>query len=124
MAVGTGAALEIGKRGDADVFWCTPKNWNCRPCKRAPSFQRHDVMYNDFVVIGPANDPLKLKGTKSAVEAFQKIAAAGAPSSPGVTNRDPHQGAGRLEGRRPRPQRPEVVPGGGDGHGKDPAPGQ
>jgi len=40
---------------------------------------RHDVMYNDFVIIGPTNDPLKIKGMKSAVEAFKKIAAQGAP---------------------------------------------
>ena len=40
---------------------------------------RHDVMYNDFVIIGPASDPLKIKGLTSAAEAFKKIAAAGGP---------------------------------------------
>lgn len=40
---------------------------------------RHDVMYNDFVIIGPANDPLKIKGIKSATEAFKKIAGSGYP---------------------------------------------
>ncbi len=79
VAVGTGAAIEIGKRGDADVLFCHAKEQELQAVQEGFFVNRHDVMYNDFVIIGPANDPLKLKGLKSAVEAFKKIAAAGGP---------------------------------------------
>ena len=77
VAVGTGAAIEIGKRGDADVLFCHAKEQELKAVQEGFFVNRHDVMYNDFVIIGPANDPLKIKGLKSAVEAFKKIAAAG-----------------------------------------------
>jgi tungstate transport system substrate-binding protein len=79
VAVGTGAALEIGKRGDADVVFVHAKELEQQAVQEGFFVNRHDVMYNDFVIIGPANDPLKIKGLKSAVEAFRKIAAAGGP---------------------------------------------
>jgi tungstate transport system substrate-binding protein len=79
VAVGTGAAIEIGKRGDADVLLCHAKALELQAVKEGYFVNRHDVMYNDFVIIGPANDPLKIKGMKSAQEAFKKIAAAGGP---------------------------------------------
>jgi len=79
VAVGTGAAIEIGKRGDADVVFVHAKQQELKAVQEGFFVNRHDVMYNDFVVIGPKNDPLKIKGLKSAVEAFKKIAAAGGP---------------------------------------------
>jgi len=79
VAVGTGAAIEIGKRGDADVVMVHAKQQELKAVKEGAFVNRHDLMYNDFVIIGPANDPLKIKGMKSAVEAFKKIAAAGTP---------------------------------------------
>ena len=79
VAVGTGAAIEIGKRGDADVLFCHAKDQELQAVQEGFFVNRHDVMFNDFVIIGPANDPVKIKGLKSAVEAFQKIAAAGRP---------------------------------------------
>lgn len=79
VAVGTGAAIEIGKRGDADVLFCHAKDQELKAVQEGFFVNRHDVMYNDFVIIGPANDPLKIKGMKSAAEAFKKIAAAGTP---------------------------------------------
>jgi tungstate transport system substrate-binding protein len=79
VAVGTGAAIQIGKRGDADVVMVHAKDQELQALAEGYFVNRHDLMYNDFVIIGPANDPLKLKGMKSAVEAFQKIAAAGTP---------------------------------------------
>jgi tungstate transport system substrate-binding protein len=79
VAVGTGAALEIGKRGDADVVLVHAKEQELKAVQEGCFVNRHDVMYNDFVIIGPADDPLKIKGLKSAVAAFQKIAAAGGP---------------------------------------------
>ena len=78
VAVGTGAAIEIGKRGDADVVMVHAKELELKAVQEGAFVNRHDLMYNDFVIIGPANDPLKIKGMKSAVDAFKKIAAPGA----------------------------------------------
>jgi len=74
VAVGTGAAIEIGKRGDADVVFVHAKEQELRAVEEGYFVNRHDVMYNDFVIIGPQNDPTKIKGIKSASEAFRKIA--------------------------------------------------
>jgi tungstate transport system substrate-binding protein len=78
VAVGTGAAIEIGKRGDADAVMVHAKQQELKAVQEGAFVNRHDLMYNDFVIIGPANDPLKIKGMKSAVDAFKKIAAPGA----------------------------------------------
>ncbi len=78
VAVGTGAAIEIGKRGDADVVFVHAKEQELKAVEEGFFVNRHDVMYNDFVVIGPPSDPAKVKGMKSAVEAFKAIAASGA----------------------------------------------
>jgi tungstate transport system substrate-binding protein len=74
VAVGTGAAIEIGKRGDADVVMVHAKQQELKAVEEGAFVNRHDLMYNDFVVIGPANDPVKIKGMKSAPEALKKIA--------------------------------------------------
>jgi tungstate transport system substrate-binding protein len=75
VAVGTGAAIEIGKRGDADVVMVHAKQQELKALEEGWFKDRHDIMYNDFVIIGPTDDPLKLKGMKSVEEAFKKIAA-------------------------------------------------
>ena len=77
VAVGTGAAIEIGKRGDADVVFVHAKEQELKAVEEGFFVNRHDVMYNDFVIIGPTNDPAKIKGMKSAIEAFKKIAESG-----------------------------------------------
>ena len=79
MAVGTGAAIEIGKRGDADVVLVHAKNQELKAVEEGFFVNRHDVMYNDFVIIGPPDDPAKIKGLKSATEAFKKIAGSNSP---------------------------------------------
>jgi len=79
VAVGTGAALKLGQRGDADVVMVHAKNQELKTVKEGWFVDRHDFMYNDFVIIGPAHDPLKIKGMKSATEAFKKISAQGGP---------------------------------------------
>jgi tungstate transport system substrate-binding protein len=78
VAVGTGAAIEIGKRGDADVVMVHAKEQELKAVQEGAFVNRHDLMYNDFVIIGPTNDPLKIKGMKSAAEAFKKIGDQGA----------------------------------------------
>ncbi len=76
IAVGTGAAIEIGKRGDADIVFVHAKELELKAVEEGYFVNRHDVMYNDFIIIGPLNDPVKIKG-KSAAEAFRKIARGG-----------------------------------------------
>lgn len=77
VAVGTGAAIEIGKRGDADVVFVHAKEEELKAVSEGYFVNRHDVMYNDFVIIGPADDPAKIKGIKSANNAFKRIAEKG-----------------------------------------------
>ena len=60
VAVGTGAAIEIGKRGDTDVVMVHAKDQELKAVEEGWFVDRHDIMYNDFVIIGPANDPLKI----------------------------------------------------------------
>lgn len=84
VARGTGAAIEMGKRGDADVVFVHAKEQELKAVEEGFFVNRHDVMYNDFVIIGPPNDPAKIKGVKSAAEAFKKIAG----SSPFVSRGD------------------------------------
>jgi tungstate transport system substrate-binding protein len=78
VAVGTGAAIEIGKRGDADFVLVHAKEQELKAVEEGFFVNRHDVMYNDFVIIGPSNDPAKIKGMKLAADAFKKIAESGA----------------------------------------------
>jgi tungstate transport system substrate-binding protein len=73
VARGTGAAIEMGKRGDADVAFVHAKEQELKAVAEGYFVDRHDVMYNDFVIIGPTGDPAKIKGMKSAVDAFEKI---------------------------------------------------
>ena len=79
VAVGTGASIEIGKRGDADVVFVHAKEQELKAVEEGFFVNRHDVMYNDFIIIGPTNDPAKIKGIKSAADAFKKIAESGQP---------------------------------------------
>lgn len=79
VARGTGAAIEMGKRGDADAVFVHAKEMEIRAVEEGFFVNRHDVMYNDFVIIGPPNDPSKVKGLKSATEGFKRISAGTAP---------------------------------------------
>ncbi len=74
VAVGTGAAIEIGKRGDVDVVFVHAKEQELKALQEGYFVNRHDVMYNDFIIVGPADDPLKIRGMRLAVEAFKRIA--------------------------------------------------
>src|SRR4030067_2316483 len=78
VARGTEAAIELGKRGDADVVFVHAKEQELKAVEEGYFVNRHDVMYNDFVIIGPPSDPAKIKGMRSAADAFKKIAESGA----------------------------------------------
>ena len=79
VAVGTGQALDIGRRGDADVVFVHDKPAEEKFVEEGYSTKRYEVMYNDFILIGPKSDPAKVGGGKDIQAAFQKIAAAQAP---------------------------------------------
>lgn len=79
VARGTGAAIEMGKRGDADAVFVHAKELELKAVEEGYFVNRHDVMYNDFVIIGPPDDPAKIKGIKSAIDAFRRIAESGSP---------------------------------------------
>jgi tungstate transport system substrate-binding protein len=76
VAVGTGQALDIGRRGDADVVFVHDRPAEEKFLADGFGLKRHDVMYNDFVVIGPKSDPAHIAGGKDVAEALRKIAAA------------------------------------------------
>jgi tungstate transport system substrate-binding protein len=73
IAVGTGQALEIGRQGDADVVFVHAKPMEVGFIAEGYGVQRHAVMYNDFVLIGPKSDPARIRGTKYAADALQMI---------------------------------------------------
>ena len=77
VAVGTGASIEIGKRGDADVVFVHAKEQELKAVEEGFFVNRHDVMYNDFVIVGPPADPAKIKGMRSAADALKAIAVSG-----------------------------------------------
>ena len=79
VAVGTGQALDIGRRGDADVVFVHDKPAEEKFVEEGFSTKRYEVMYNDFILIGPKSDPAKIAGGKDIQAAFQKIAASQAP---------------------------------------------
>jgi len=74
VAVGTGQALENGRRGDGDVLLVHAKPAEERFVAERYGVSRQDVMYNDFVIVGPANDPAGVKGMKDAPAALRQIA--------------------------------------------------
>ena len=75
IAVGTGKALKLAEQGDVDVVLVHARSLEDKFIANGFGVNRRDVMYNDFVVIGPANDPADLRHAATAVEAFQRIAA-------------------------------------------------
>lgn len=75
VAVGTGQALEIGRAKDADILLVHSKEDEEKFVSDGYGSERADVMYNDFVIVGPPADPAQLKGTATAAEALEKIAA-------------------------------------------------
>ena len=79
VAVGTGQALDIGRRGDADVVFVHDKPAEEKFVEEGYSTQRNEVMYNDFVLIGPKADPAKIGGGKDIQAGLQKIASTQTP---------------------------------------------
>ena len=78
VALGTGQAIDLGKRGDADVAFVHDKEAEEKALAEGSFVDRREVMYNDFVVVGPKSDPAKAKG-RDVVAGLKKIAQAKAP---------------------------------------------
>lgn len=79
VAVGTGQALQLGRDGNADVLLVHARDLEDAFMAEGHGVRRADVMYNDFVLLGPAADPAGVAGAANTAEAFTRIAAAGAP---------------------------------------------
>jgi tungstate transport system substrate-binding protein len=78
VALGTGQALDMGRRGDADVVFVHARPLEEKFVAEGYGERRYEVMYNDFVVIGPQSDPAKAAG-KDVVRALQRVHEAKAP---------------------------------------------
>jgi len=79
VAVGTGQAIRNAANGDGDVLFVHAKPVEEQFVADGHGVARHDVMYNDFVIVGPPSDPAGLRGSSDVVASLQSIAAAEAP---------------------------------------------
>jgi tungstate transport system substrate-binding protein len=73
IAVGSGQALKMGEKGEADVLLAHSPDAEKRFAEQGFGINRKLVMHNDFVIVGPTNDPARIRGAKSAKEALKKI---------------------------------------------------
>ena len=79
IAVGSGQALELGRRGDADVLLTHSPDAEKAFVTDGHGNERHLIMHNDFLLVGPNTDPAGVKGKESSVEAFRQIAKSKSP---------------------------------------------
>jgi tungstate transport system substrate-binding protein len=93
VAVGTGQALALGMRGDADALLVHDRLGEDKFVAEGYGIDRRDVMYNDFVVVGPRQDPAGIRALRDAREAFRRIAAGRAP----FASRGDDSGTNRME---------------------------
>jgi tungstate transport system substrate-binding protein len=93
VAVGSGAALQMGQEGNADVLLVHSPSAEKTYMDGGFGVDRRLVMHNDFIIVGPAADPAGIKGTATAVEAFTKIASAKA----GFISRGDKSGTNTME---------------------------
>lgn len=93
VAVGSGQALAIGMRGDADALLVHDRPREDKFVAEGYGIDRRDVMFNDFVVVGPASDPAKVRGLRDAKDAFRRIAATAGP----FASRGDDSGTHRME---------------------------
>ena len=93
VAVGTGQALAIGARGDADALLVHDRIGEDKFVADGFGIDRRDVMYNDFVIVGPDTDPAHIRGSHDARQALSSIATAKAP----FASRGDDSGTNRME---------------------------
>ncbi len=93
VAVGTGKAITLAENGDADVILVHAREAEDKFIEEGYGVNRRDVMYNDFIILGPAADPAGIKGLSDAREAFQRIAV----SEVGFISRGDDSGTNKKE---------------------------
>ncbi len=110
VSVGTGKALEYGRNGDVDVVLVHDPEAEAKFVAEGSGVNRRQVMFNDFIIVGPVSDPAKVKGL-SVTEALKKIAQDGAPFASRADKSGTAYGrAAPLEGcRNARARQGEVV---------------
>ena len=101
IAVGSGQAMTMGQKGEADVLLVHSPDAEKKFIDDGYGINRQLVMHNDFVIVGPAADPAKIKGTKSSAEALKLIAQANAlfmsrGDNSGTHARKKHYGKKRI----------------------------
>jgi len=79
VVLGTGQALDVGRRGDADVVFVHARAAEDKFLAEGQGVKRYPVMYNDFVLIGPKSDPAHVGGDKNILDAMRKVESAKAP---------------------------------------------
>jgi tungstate transport system substrate-binding protein len=79
VALGTGQALDLARRGDADVVFVHARSAEEKFLAEGHGVKRFPVMYNDFVLVGPKSDPAKVAGGRDILDALRKLKSAGAP---------------------------------------------
>jgi tungstate transport system substrate-binding protein len=95
VALGTGQAIDLGKRGDADVAFVHDKEAEEKMVAEGWFVDRREVMYNDFIVVGPKSDPARAKG-RDVVAAVKKIVQAKAPFASRGDNSGTHSAELRV----------------------------
>lgn len=93
VSVGSGAAIALGQRGEADVVLAHAPDNERQFVASGVGIDRQLVMYNDFIIVGPAADPAKIDGAVDALDAMKKIAASGSP----FISRGDNSGTQQLE---------------------------
>jgi len=93
VSVGTGQALELAAKGEADVALVHAPSLEKKHVADGKLLNRRLVMYNDYIILGPANDPAKIKSIKSSAEAMKRIAA----SASRFVSRGDNSGTHNLE---------------------------
>ncbi len=96
VAVGTGQALKNARNGDADVVLVHSKEDEEKFVSDGWGVKRHDVMYNDFIIVGPDSDPAGIRGLSNADQAFRKIAMVEAPFASRGDNSGTHKAELKL----------------------------
>ena len=128
IAVGSGEAIKLGETKDADVLLVHSPAAEKKFIAAGFATERNDVMYNDFVIVGPPADPAGVKGSASAAEAIKKIAEAGKAGKATFVSRGDDSGTDAKEmtlwagasDRHADARSQPVVPLDRPGHGRDP----
>ena len=97
VAVGTGQALRLARNGDADVLFVHHKASEEKFVRDGYGVRRFDVMYNDFIIVGPKDDPAGVKGEADVARALAAIAGGGAVAEAVFTSRGDDSGTHKKE---------------------------